>query len=345
MRSSLLALLSLSLLAAHVPAQGLERVAPRDEETLPDLLARDFRRDEWKAALSVSDLDRRERNLEALLQRARLDPVARAFLEELARDPGAGELAWTARLALRELGRARFAPRASLIGPDPLGTAGRMDEMLKELLGNGLPRSLGPRAGGLLLEGLGGQGVRIEQGQGFARLELQQGSGAEAETRVYEGESLDAILRANPELEKALGGLALPMGSAAPQAGANGRARIDGQTYATPLVPAPRSVPLTTDKLGVIVTPLAAEGARKLSLEPGLGLEVARVLPESFAALLGVVPGDVLLELDGVALRTADDIERAMKARGKDADLALSWIDGLARRQEKTWKAPAPAPR
>lgn len=339
MRASLLIPLVLPLLAVGSGAQGLERVAPRPSaESLPDLLAREFQADEWKAALGVADLERREHNLEALLQRARLDPVARAFLEELARDPAAGELAWTARLALRELGRARFAPRASLLGPDPLGTAGRMDEVLKELLGPGLVRPGQAGRGGFALEGLGGR-VRLEQGEGFARLELLQGSGPAAERRVFEGASLEAILRAHPELAGLLGGLAQPSGGA-PEAGA--RARIDGPTFATPLGPAQRSAPLTTDKLGVIVTPVTAEDALALGLAAGQGLEVARVLPESFAALLGVAPGDVLLELDGVALRTADDIERVMKARAKDAELALSWVDGLGQRQKKTWKAPAP---
>lgn len=337
MRTCLFVLLALPLLSFRPAAQGLERVAPRGEgQSLPDLFARDFQRDEWKNALSVTDLDLRERNLDALLQRARLDPVARAFLEELARDPAGGELAWTARLALRELGRARFAPRTTLLGPDPLGTAGRMDEMLKQMLGNGLARPGQQRGGGLALEGPGGR-LRLEEGEGFARIEVLMGSGPEAERRVFEGESLEALLRAHPELEGMLGGLA---GGAAP--GAGGRARIDGPTFATPLGPAQRSLPLTTDKLGVIVTPLGAAGARELGLEEGLGLEVTRVLAESYAGLLGVAAGDVLLELDGVPLRTPEDIERVMKSRAKDAELALTWIDALAQRQKRTWKAPAP---
>jgi len=339
MRTSFLALLVLPLFAARGSAQGLERVAPRGQkESLPELYAREFQREEWKTALTVADLELRERNLDGLLQRARLDPVARAFLEELARDPAVGELAWTARLALRELGRARFAPRASLLGPDHLGQAGRLDEMMKQFLGNGLARPGMPKRGGLVLEGLGGR-VQLEHGEGFARLEVLQGSGAEAQRRVFEGESLEAILRAHPELEGLLGGLGTPNGSTLE---APGRGRIEGPTFATPLGPAQRSVPLTTDKLGVIVAPVSAEQARELALADDQGLEVARVMPESFASLLGVLPGDVLLELDGVQLRQPDDIERVMRARAQDADLALTWIDGLAQRQKKSWKAPAP---
>jgi len=334
MRTSLLALLALPLLSAPAQTQGLERVAPRaerpEEGRLPDLLAREFRGEEWRNALAVGDLERRERNFEALLQRARLDPVARAFLEELARDPAAGELAWTARLALRELGRARFAPRVSLLGADPLGSAGRMEEALKELLGAGLPGAGLPGAG-FTRGAPGGRGVRIE---------VVQGGGPEPERFVYEGESLEAILQAHPELGQRLGGRAPQAANAEP--GGVGLERIDGPTYATPLVPDLRSAPFTTDKLGVIVVPLAAEDAGPLALEPGLGLEVVRVLGDSYAARFGLEPGAVLLELDGVALRKADDIERVMKARRPEAELSLAWIDALGQRQKKSWLASTP---
>src|SRR5262245_48478216 len=102
---------------------ALQRIAPAqepEEQTPGQMLTRNFDRERWRELLNASDLERRERSFDLVVKRAGFDPNARAFLEELARDPQNGELAWTARLALRELGRARFPLTQPFAGFDPL---------------------------------------------------------------------------------------------------------------------------------------------------------------------------------------------------------------------------------
>src|SRR5262245_16813915 len=67
----------------------LQRVAPNTggDRDLAQVFSRDFDRDRWRELLATPDLDQREEHFEALVRRAGLDPLARAFLEDLARDP------------------------------------------------------------------------------------------------------------------------------------------------------------------------------------------------------------------------------------------------------------------
>src|SRR6185436_7098882 len=62
-----------------------------------------FDAERWRKELVAGDLDQRQASYEELVQLARRDPAARAALEEWSQ--GNDELAWTSRLALRELGR------------------------------------------------------------------------------------------------------------------------------------------------------------------------------------------------------------------------------------------------
>ena len=106
-----------SLLTAlpQEPDFTLERVRNSDrapsDETAPgaseELRWReDFDRAAWKAALTEPDLDRREERFEHLVRRFADVDAARAALKDWSEDLSEPELAWTARLALRELRRA-----------------------------------------------------------------------------------------------------------------------------------------------------------------------------------------------------------------------------------------------
>jgi hypothetical protein len=65
----------------------------------------------WRARLSNPDLDARELAFDQLVARARDDFELRLALRSWTTDPAAGELAWGARLALRELQRQGHPPR------------------------------------------------------------------------------------------------------------------------------------------------------------------------------------------------------------------------------------------
>ncbi len=332
---------------------GLRRLDPglesEDQGDLKGLFARDFERDRWQERLLQPDLDQREKSLDALLKRARFDPVARAFLEERAADSKGGELAWTARLALRELGRASFGLHGFAPGADPFGSAQRMQARMDELFGRGgfalrFPHSAPPQAPLASPRG-SGRSVQVEQSEGGALVRITETIDGQEQTRDYQGKSLQEILEAQPELQGDMDGLSIQV-----QPGSPLDLRFDlgeriGPMRRFPgerqeglrLAPQGKSRPILTDRLGVIVQPVSAARARELGLQ-GKGLLVERSFPETYAHLLGVGAGAVLIELNQIVLATAADIERAMRARAPDDELTLVWLDELGQRQEKTWK-------
>jgi len=348
---------------ATPPAEqkGLERVAPQSEDPgrrdLSRVFGREFDRASWQERLKTQDLDQREQSYRELLQRARIDPVARAFLEDLAHDPQGGELAWTARLALRELGRAH-SPFQSWLGSDPLGRGSMLDQMLQDLMSQdesalSLRHRLAPRPPA---SDSSARRVEVHQTDQGARVDIVETVDGQEQRRTYEGDSLDQILAQNPDLEKDLRGVGIQaagpldlrldlgvMGASPFAADPFSGRMLDPGTYGLDLRPQVRSLPLRTDKLGVIVRKLTPQRATELGLKDQ-GLYVERTYPETYAQLLGVGTGDILLALNGTPLREIDDIDTVIGARAKDQELVVTWLDELGQRQRKTWR-PAPAPK
>src|SRR5262245_22123644 len=95
--------------------QGLVRVQSEDADDARDV---EFDRKDWEAKLSSRDLERRERDFDRMVELARTNADARSALEEWSKDSSRADLAWTSRLALREVDRRGnrfgfgFAPRA-----------------------------------------------------------------------------------------------------------------------------------------------------------------------------------------------------------------------------------------
>jgi len=79
-------------------------------------------------------------------------------------------------------------------------------------------------------------------------------------------------------------------------------------------------------KLGIYVTDLTPEAAQELGLEPGRGVVVTQVKPNSTAGLIGVEEGDVILEVNKTEITSADEYERMMRRlkRGEKVILLLS---------------------
>jgi len=361
------ALVALAPSRPGLPQGALKRLdpAPQERGTKDDFLARDFDRGRWNERLTDADLDRRQESFQKLLMRARIDPVARAYIEEQAQAPEGGELAWTARLALRELGRARFPLQGPGAGPFGRGRAfaiepfssepfqeiqGMLNEMLRQdgglsaLMHRGHPGQTTPPPG------VSGRSVRVEQGPAGTHIEVLETVGGDTHPRIYEGPDLGTILHENPELARELDGLQLQLSP-----GSRMDLRFDlpgdqrGETR-TPtgrggllLEPQGLSRPRVTDRLGVIVQPLDSARAQELGLERQ-GLLVEQAYPETYAALLGVRAGSILLELQGVPLRAPEDIEHVMAGRGPDDALRLVWLDELGQRRDKIWTPPPAEP-
>lgn len=358
--------LVLGLGAIPMSQEGnLRRLDPDEQQLDPnrmqEMFEREFDRSRWHQRLTQADLDQRERSFDFLLKRARFDALARAYLEELAHDPQAGELAWTARLGLRELGRANFPiqglPGAGPFALDPLGgnlpgSVQRMRDAMKELFAQGGFAWTVPRPDGSAPSEAdsrrGRRKLEVEQDSNGARVRITEGEGGAERTRSYPGASLEAILRQYPELEPELEGLQLRVAPGTPlllrfDLAARGREirgrRFPAQTeQGLPLVPQELSAPILTDRLGVVVHPVHGTRADELGLAAGTGLVVEKTVMGTYAHLLGVVTGDVLIELDGLALTSGDDIERHMLVRRPEDPLSLVWFDELGQRQEKTWQ-------
>jgi len=347
---------------------GLERVDPlpsveAPRERMRRLFTGEFDGHEWVELLGVTDLDEREAFYKILVRRARVDPQARAFVERLAKDPNRPGQSWTARLALRELGRANF-PLHNLFRMDTVGPDQNIEDFFAELLQDrglmlplGQAQALQPGAANTR------RNVEISQGSEGARVEVVETKNGAEERRSYEGKSIEEILENNPELKDELGlGLQSFGGQGnirlkflAPQTGRHGLLnpkdnvfrRLDpflgGDPSKRPVVsPQSENVPIRTDKLGVKVAPVTVEHADMLGLEHGIGLYVLSTAPGTLAYLFGVRRGHVLLKLNEHELRDPDDIKAVVENRDPRISLDLLWIDEFGQPRGRRWTPGVP---
>lgn len=319
------------LWAAPTQQQGLRPVeapmAPAEDDAPQDDAPETFDAAALARDLRSSDLAARTRAYEAALEAARRDDGALQTLRAWAADAaGDLELAWTAQLLLRELARTP-APRTSPHGLnlDPWDTSW-IEELLEGDLfegawsttpprwpwGGALPRGDWPFAGGGPLPQGGtsqAESLRIEMGPEGVRVEVEETRDGTAETKVYEAESMEALLEAHPELR--------------------GRVGAGGQRALAPLGGMPsledlfegrwpgaggalRPVRPSLEVLGVRML----EPARRGNAYPGVpadeGLEVVEVLPGTLAAAVGVERGDLVRRIAGETIRSAADVRRAL---------------------------------
>jgi hypothetical protein len=322
-------------------ARGLVPILPRSAP------ASDFDAAATTEALSATDLAARETSFDELVATAHRDPAAAAWIEETAQ--GTGELAWTARLALRELNRSR--PRSPF---DVWNGASDLDEferMIEEFTGRVAPgwnSRLDPFV--VPFPGLQQQ-TPIAPGQAMSRakrVDVQNGNDGwtiritetvdgEENVREYQGATLEEILEANPELKDEVGvsgalvgpGISFRIGSPANEPFDFDALRRN--LGVRPPAAGAEEAGVRTDILGVIARPASAE-------EGGHGLYVRSIAPGTIAALLGITGGDVLLEVNGKALSTVDDVTTALAARGQDGRVEAVWRDGSGRRRTGSWR-------
>lgn len=316
---------------------------------------------EWRARLEVSDLDLRERDYAAFLGAAREDASLVLALEAWAEDVEAPGLAWTARLALRELdaSRSRVRLRAHVIalGPPvegaPQAQSGEPSLDAAARAGAapfGAPR--GVRLHGQRVFALRGLPLGSSEAETFALEVRPEGvsltvsrSGAGGTTQeAFAGESIAALLAEFPSLEAEVPGLeelsheTLDLGLYIQRRGGgssrSGALRTPARLEAL-LGAALRPVP--TDILGVKCTPVGPGETASAQLGPGVGLRVERREPGTIAAELGLQRGDILIEVNQEPLCGLEQLSAALRAaHGGALELKILDRDGLERRL--TWR-------
>jgi S1-C subfamily serine protease len=80
--------------------------------------------------------------------------------------------------------------------------------------------------------------------------------------------------------------------------------------------------------LSATVTPLPRKLVRELDLVSDLAIEIVGILPQSPAALAGLVPGDLIVAVQGRVVASVDDIHRLLTTLPLDQSLTLTVIRG-----------------
>lgn len=314
-------------------AGGLQRVEPLPDADAPAPAdpSQPFDATAWAARLADPNLVARERAFSDIVALASIDPAAVAWLEGLAGPAIGGELGWTARLALREIERTRVNrfdvfgdpfrtfgdPFPGLrIGPDGASDIGELRRRLDELFGR-----VGGGVPGAAADGrASGQSVSVRQDGDGCTVEVVEIVDGEEQRRTYEGESLEQVLEAHPELRELVqGGVQLGVPSVP---------RLGDTVDATP---DPRV-------LGVFVSELPDDVRAHLGLEGGVGVYVRSVVPLGHAHRLGIAMGDVLVELDGRAIDSLTRVSEIMGARDPKAELRAVWYDAWGNRRSRSWR-------
>ena len=302
---------------------GLQNVRPSKDEFGS---SRDELRIEWRERLLDTDLRRREQSFDRLIQAVRRNPSLAGLVQTWAVDASHPGLAWTARLALRELGRA-----------PGVGLHGHLFALPTEPteVGGGLPPADSlPVTGGEVSDTFS-----VLQGPQGTVVRLQAVVDGEPLTKTFEGATLEEILGANPGLHERMRARRASMPRTSLTEAPD--------WWASPAFDRPHpwsfGPPLRTDVLGVVVRePGPLERAR--FGQPLGGLLVERVLDGTIAEFLGLRGGELLVELNGVRLESKDDITDVLARRAPEEAVRTQVVDAFGRGRAQTW-LPAPQQR
>jgi hypothetical protein len=341
---------------ARIPVEeSLQAKVPGQEPAQAPVLR------DWKQRLTESDLDRRESAYSELLERARGDKALRGQLEQWSNAHDAPELAWTARMALRELRARGTSPRMDNDFNDlrrrfddlerHFGGMDSMFEDLRSRLDSGLqpfqalpgapqPFQVPQQPGGTQQF----QSYSLKVGPDGVTLETTEDVDGNSQKKTYKAKNMDELLQQNPDLRGKIGGgfqLDLPGGPGLNWSFPGLDRGQQGDWFSSPR---PNQQP-PTEVLGIYSQKLTPEQAKDLALEPEQGLRVERVEPGTIAQILGIRRGDTLVELNGKAIYSADDVRKVLKERKADEDLSVTLIgEGTQERRTLRWSPAVPQP-
>ena len=318
----------------------------------------EFESDAVSQSLLHQDHTLREASFAAVVESARTNSELYAWLCRMADDPAPTELAWTCRLALREIRRAELQQPSSgwnsaaivpqgttaSVGPSAPGSVwlhGNRD------LPSAAPQDPGSAPELALFGGFGDRALVIpfanlppgvgpimwwssSQAAPFdgqrsrtlrpagVTLQVRQSEGGRLIEREFSAETFQALLERHPELGRRFD----IAGVVKTKVSANAQAgRV---TPTVGLV----SVPFDPSRLGVYVQ--VDQG--------GAGLRIYDVVPGGLAQLLGLARGDLLLQLNGVHLRENEDISRVLGSRAENMPVRAVWQRAGGRLESATWQ-------
>ena len=336
----------------QVPGQGQDQdlhqpvpLTAIECEIVDEVLPGELDPDLWAARLSEGDLDLRMAAYEAIVEAGVRDRRVFECVQRWAGDPLRGELAWTARMALREIGRIPEV-RDDAWGFDPGAldwfhdsTFGRMGlspqdferslaekfEALQRRMEQGFAPGAAPG------RGVEQRSFQVEFGPNGMKVRTRQlGADGESE-RQWEARSIEELLQAHPELEREFPGLR----------GLRLRFGVPG-TQASPIAPAADAGP-RTDVLGVECRMMVSGEAEGLGLPEGVvGLLVVRTVPGTIADELGVRRGDVLTRLNAAPLTSPVHITMSLARREPLAQIKLRLYDAKGQQRTVVWSPREP---
>ncbi len=329
-----------------------------------------FAADHWLYLLSDADLDERMRNFDRIVQLARSNHEAYEWLEARASDTVDPELSWTAKLALREAkqhGGLRFNQKLGLGGKLRLhGKDFSFEPNRSGSFNLDSLRALGQSGQqGLTTEG---KSLIVRSGPDGVHVIVKKMEDGKESTSEFEGENLEALMEAHPELKELMGagagglklrfstdpfidldGLRLELDHSfdnlMPQGGLRRIFRaiprdlnLDADLFSESEQPLPGE--LRTDVLGVYVAQATPEQLEALGRRSDAGIYVEAIAPGTLAELLGIAAGDFLIEINGTELKNADMIGESMRARAQEKDLVIRGIGVDGKEWTRTWSPP-----
>lgn len=354
--------------------EGLRRVPLDENGGAPGRLQRipvesevsEVDREQWRKRLSENDLDLRERALDDLLERARTDERLIAMLREWSDAPADNDIAWTARLALRELERTRSAspyPQSPFM--EQLRGGNLLEPLFGDLdrFGRGMQQGLEslfdelrefedvvvPRGTGKVQEESRKVELRVEPSG--VTCEVTECIDGKEVTEEFQADTLDELIAKHPELKEHVEPRLSPFGGALGRGTSRLPRSLDSlfegdffreldRAFGGGGSPFLKGSP-RTDILGIRYKKAAESRIDRTLLQPGQGLWVEGIEPGTLAAEAGVKRGDLLVEIDGKPIFEGQDVSDALAERGEFDELRLLVIGRRGDRRELIWQPPS----
>ena len=336
------------------PAQvPLQPIPPQSGALSPIV---DFDATNWAEALQDTDLVQRKASYEELLGLAQRKDAAMEAIRAWAADTSKLELAWTAQLMLREL-ESRPAARRSPFGgiqSSPFGFHD-LDSLFEDLHGQGRGGMFG-FGGGDPFQGLdldqflqGGSGsssgMQIFQDADGVRVEITETEDGKSHTKTYEAPTMEELLETHPELqERVSGGRGFQTFQFDP-----GKLFFD-QSQLLPKQPDLNTfwnrrhnqgglqlIEPSLDRLGIQMLTPEHRNLDYPGADAEIGLQVVSVVPGSLAEAVGIQVGELVVSIDGAAIRSAEDVRKALAATSGDKKIDIRVIDQSGTERNRSW--------